>query len=344
MLKISEQEKSVVVAAQRGIALTERPFATLAERYSTTETDVIDLLNRLLADGTARRFGAVFDACRLGYRSALCCADIPEAKLDEIASVTVPVRGVTHLYQRGWIDELPREGIGGPGDSHWPNLWFTLAAPHGTFESEFHALRAICAPFNVYELPALRRFKIDVVFDMRSDTQAKSEVDRRQSDTSSTEACELLEYERRIVRYFEGNVPIVPNFYDAAASQLNIDPQELMQTLSRWLDMGVARRIGLLLRHRMAGFKANGMCCWSVPQSDIELAGQRLAACREVTHCYERPPLESFPFNLFAMIHTPSWDQTIKLFQRISDECALRDGRLLLSVREFKKTSMQFFI
>ena len=116
-----------------------------------------------------------------------------------------------------------------------------------------------------------------------------------------------------------------------------------MEVLGRWLKSGVARRIGLLLRHRLVGFKANGMCSWSVPADQVQEAGRRVASCREVTHCYERPAAEDFPFNLFAMIHTTSWKNTQDLFQRISDDCGLKDGQLLLSVHEFKKTSMQFF-
>ena len=53
--------------------------------------------------------------------------------------------------------------------------------------------------------------------------------------------------------------------------------------------------------------------------------------------------MEIFPFRLYAMIHTSDWEETRQLFERISREAGLTDGHLLLSLTEFKKTSMKFF-
>lgn len=343
MLEISDSEKQLLVAAQRGIPVVDRPFAVLGERSGITEEDVISLLNGLIQTGAARRFGAVFDARKLGYRSALCYIDVPLDKMDEIAALITPLRGVTHLYHRGWSTELPRDSIGGPGENNWPNLWFTLATPVDSFEAELDSLRKACAPLRINELPALKRFKIDVVFDMRTRDRDEKVEPRLPSDSDAADVYELSEDEMKIVKYFEGDLPIVSDFYGSAAENLGVDKVELMEILSRWMEKGIARRIGVLLRHRRVGFKANGMCAWTVPADQVLDAGRRLAACPEVTHCYERPAKEGFPYNLFAMIHTSSWDKTQQLFKRISDDCGLKDGQLLLSVREFKKTSMQFF-
>ncbi len=345
MLDLSDSEKQILVAAQRGIAVAERPFAVLAEKYGVDESRVLALLNRLLANGEARRFGAVFDARRLGYRSALCFMDVPAERIDAVVAQITPLPGVTHFYRRGWAEELARDGAGGPGPNRWPALWFTLAAPADSFDDALNALRASCAPFAIRELPALRRFKIDVVFDMRSGRQADADdALRHGGEVAESDAVfTLTEEERRIVGYFEGHVPVVSDFYAQAARHLGLAQADLMRTLERWLAHGVVRRVALLLRHRAAGFKANGMCCWSVAEADMVAAGGRLAARREVTHCYERPLSPEFPFNLFAMIHTASWRETQSLFQSISSDCGLRDGQLLLSIREFKKTSMRFF-
>jgi hypothetical protein len=63
------------------------------------------------------------------------------------------------------------------------------------------------------------------------------------------------------------------------------------------------------------------MCCWDVPPSAVAEIGRRVAAFPEVTHCYERPLTERFPFRLYAMIHTPTWEGTQALFD------GLRTGR-----------------
>jgi len=343
MLKINDREAQLIVAVQRGIPVVERPFAVLGEACGMTEGETIGFIEKLRSKGDARRFGAVFDSRKLGYRSALCSMLIPPDQLPEVARNIVPVRGITHAYQRGWADELPLDSSGGPGDRHWPNFWFTLAAPSKSFEQELEALRLACAPYPIYELPALIRFKIDVVFDLRTRERDERVEPRSNHKLNSTEVFELDPVQQKIVKYLEGNVPVMADFYGAAADHLGIEKSLLMETLREWQSSGVMRRIGLLLRHRNVGFKANGMCCWNVPCDRIVEAGRLVASCPEVTHCYERPALEVFPFNLFAMIHTKSWDETQTLFQRISDDCALDGGQLLLSVREFKKTSMQFF-
>lgn len=343
MFEMNDKEAELLVAAQRGIPIAERPFAVLAERCGMSEEGVIRFVQCLLDNGEARRFGAVFDSRRLGYRSALCSMRIPEEQIPTVAPHIVALRGVTHAYQRGWIDELPRNSAGAPGENEWPNFWFTLAAPAKSFQQELDALRAACAPYNIYELPSLTRFKIDVVFDLRKQARAEQVAARPAQDLNSTESFELTPEQQAIVRYLEGNLPMTVDFYGKIAEHLGIDKDDLLQTLTLWKNSGVLRRIGVMLRHREVGFLANGMCCWNVPQTDMQEVGRRVSQCPEVTHCYERPMFESFPFNLFAMIHTTSWQDTQALFQRISDDCGLSGGQLLLSVQEYKKTSMQFF-
>jgi DNA-binding Lrp family transcriptional regulator len=182
-----------------------------------------------------------------------------------------------------------------------------------------------------------------VVFDLRKGSRDEQVEARPAIDLNSAESYELTPGQQAIVRYLEGDLPVTADFYGQLANHLGLEKSVLLQTLTLWKGSGVLRRIGLLLRHREVGFLANGMCCWNVPQADILEVGRRVSQCPEVTHCYERPLLEIFPFNLFAMIHTTAWQDTQSLFQRISDDCGLSGGQLLLSVREYKKTSMQFF-
>ncbi|HRR32727.1 MAG TPA: hypothetical protein P5026_01375 [Kiritimatiellia bacterium] len=343
MFDFSEQDAAALVALQRGIALTERPFAETGAACGLSEAAVLDLVRRLLASGEARRFGAVFDARRLGYRSALCAMTVPRARLAEVAGRVAAVRGVTHAYERGWPEPLPRDLPGGPGDQSWPNLWFTLAAPSETFADDLQQLRAACQPYGIHELPATRRFKIDVIFDIRTRDRDEKVEPRLPLARESANVVTLDEAERALVRALEGNVPVSERVYRDVADRLGMTESDLLEQLRAWQASGVLRRFGLLLRHREIGFKANGMCCWDMPKEEVLEAGRRVAAFPEVTHCYERPRLDVFPFRLYAMIHTPEWLKTQQLFERLTREAGLAGGQLLLSVREFKKTSMSFF-
>ena len=122
---------------------------------------------------------------------------------------------------------------------------------------------------------------------------------------------------------------------------------DLLSTLEIWRRKGRLKRIGLLLHHRNAGWSANGMCCWRVA-GDTTAAGRALAARGEVTHCYERPEAPNFPYNLFAMVHARAAAEANAQFASLSAEVNRVAGAavpavMLLSTREYKKTSMTFF-
>lgn len=329
MINWNSTEAPALVALQRGIPITAAPFADLAATCGTDEAALIALAQALLDSGEARRFGAVFDARRLGYRSALCAIQVPPADLARVASIVAAVPGVTHAYERG--------------RPPWPNLWFTLAAPADTFDRTLDALRADCAPYAIDELPALRRFKIDVIFDARTRDRDERVEPRAQPHLNAAPVAPLDTAQQAIIRLLQGDIPLSPRPFAAAAGRLGMGEDALLSQLREWQASGILRRIGLLLRHREAGFKANGMCCWDIPEGEILAAGRRVAAQPEVTHCYERPRTGRFPFTLYAMIHTPTWDATRALFERITRDAALPPGELLLSLTEFKKTSMRFF-
>ncbi len=331
-MKLTRQEEAVLTALQRGVEPVERPFCNMP----LPEDAVVDLLQRAQAEGLIRRFGGVFDARRLGYKSVLCAVDIDESQMEQTAEMIAAHPGVTHCYER-------RPVVGG---REYPVLWFTLALLHDRFDEGLAQMQMQLGAKRVLLLPALRRFKIDVVFDLR--TQERDETFPGAAAPASaqsrlTESFEsFTEDERAIVRALEGNLAVSARPFDAAAGQLGIPVSVLLARLNDWRRKGVLRRVGVILYHREAGFKANGMCVWPV-EGDIVAAGRRVASRPEVTHCYQRPRLPGFPFDLYAMIHTGSPAETKALFDKITAACGLPDGELFISLREFKKSSMHYF-
>ena len=182
-----------------------------------------------------------------------------------------------------------------------------------------------------------------MVFDVRTRERDERVEPRSPAEAQSAPAYVPNEAEKALIRALEGDVPAGARFFAPVAEAAGVSEAALLERLRAWRAQGVMRRVGLLLRHREIGFKANGMCCWDVPADAVLELGRRVAAFPEVTHCYERPKTDRFPFRLYAMVHTPTWEGTQRLFERISREAGLSDGQLLLSVAEFKKTSMQFF-
>ena len=310
---------------QQGIPLCKRPFEALADEAGCDEADVIGFLEDCREQGLVRRFGAVFDTRRLGYRSALCAAAIPPSELDDIAARITSLSGVTHCYLRE-----PSH----PSPFTIPNLWFTLSYPADIFAAMADEVAARLRPHEVHVLPATKRYKVDVVFGAATRARDESVEDDMPPITSS---------DRAIIRALQGDTEIRPDYFAALAAKLGMNEWDLLSTLEMWRRRGRLKRIGFLLAHRNAGWTANGMCCWRI-EGDTTAAGRALAACDEVTHCYERPEAPNFPFNLFAMIHARSPEEALGTFARLEEKCGLASGTMLVSTHEYKKTSMTFFV
>ena len=340
-------DSTLLVSLQTGIPLCRCPFAVIAEECGLSEFAVIDSLERLFADGTARRFGAVFDVRRLGYISTLCALTLTETEREIVIPRIVPHQGITHCYLRGWPDELNSSLPGGPQDAPAPNIWFTFAALADSFNSELQALRSILHPHRLIVLPAVRRFKIDVVFDPRTRdrSEAVPQVKKRGNGKADIDdrPVRFSSREKDVIRLMQGSLPVCSEPFTFIAEQTGYSLAGLLDLLRRWQESGVIRRIGIIVRHHQVGFKANGMCVWKIPEDRSIAAGRTLAEQPEVTHCYERAVTDDFPYNIYAMIHTDCWENTRQLFERIGSAAGLNGGRLLCSLQEYKKTSPRYF-
>lgn len=307
----------MLAALQRGIPLARRPFEELSRGLGCGESELIRFAEESLRRGDARRFGAVFDARRLGYSSALCCAASADPDADAAAISAFPE--VTHCYLRE-----------APG---CPNLWWTWSAPSEAFGP---SLAKVSIPFHV--LPASRRYKIDVMFGAA--TRAAEEFtgdDLPPPDDAG----------RRIIRALQGDTELRPDYYSAVAAKAGMKEWDLLATLEMWRRQGRLKRIGLLLDHRRVGYSANGMCCFRVDGDTVE-AGRALAEVEAVTHCYERPACEAFPYNLYAMIHCRSLEEANEGFAALKSRLSGLENPpsgsvMLISSKEYKKTSMSFY-
>jgi DNA-binding Lrp family transcriptional regulator len=148
---LDDLDRRILGVVQEHFPIDERPYLQIARQIGSTESEVIDRMQRLVDRGVIRDISPVFDLQKLGHCSTLAALDVPADRVDEVARI-VNARGeVTHNYLR--------EGR--------PNMWFTVIA-----ESEA-ALRAIlesierdakCGP--VANFPAQRKFTARVVFEL----------------------------------------------------------------------------------------------------------------------------------------------------------------------------------
>jgi siroheme decarboxylase len=63
-----------------------------------------------------------------------------------------------------------------------------------------------------------------------------------------------------------------------------------------------------------------------------------------VSHCYQRPTLPDWPYNLFTMIHGKTIEDCGEVMKRISQATGIDEYSMLFSTAELKKSSMQYFL
>lgn len=152
------------------------------------------------------------------------------------------------------------------------------------------------------------------------------------------------EKEIALIRRCQENIPLTQDPFGDIARELEVDEEWVYDTLRCWRKRNILRRFTAILYHQNAGYTANGMSVWEVPESRIEEVGQKMATFSEVSHCYHRPPLPDWTYNLYAMLHGKSKVEVEQIAAKISREVGIDKYVILFSVQEFKKSSMKYFM
>jgi hypothetical protein len=85
------------------------------------------------------------------------------------------------------------------------------------------------------------------------------------------------------------------------------------------------------------------MGVWNVPAEQIMDLGPRMAAYRGISHCYQRPTYEDWPYSVFTMAHGRSKEECDAILTSIAAETGIEDRATLYSSTEFKKIRLLYF-
>ena len=129
--------------------------------------------------------------------------------------------------------------------------------------------------------------------------------------------------DKRIIALIQGDLPLDPRPFAVMADQLGITEDEFMERVRSLKKKGVIRRFGATLYHQEAGFGANAMVAWLVPDEQVDEVGKVMADFREVTHCYQRRPQRDWKYNLYTMVHGDNEDACHQIAQRISQKTGM---------------------
>lgn len=152
----------------------------------------------------------------------------------------------------------------------------------------------------------------------------------------------LSEEDKKIIKRLQGDIPISRTPYRDIADELGVPENSLLERLAFFQASGLLKRVSAVIRHQNAGFKANAMTVWRVPPWDIGRVGILFAEQIFVSHCYRREPLPDFPYTLYTMIHAKSEDECIAHAEALSRLAGISDYQTLFSLKEFKKSSMEY--
>ncbi|HJS65545.1 MAG TPA: Lrp/AsnC family transcriptional regulator [Nitrososphaeraceae archaeon] len=307
--------------------LTDRPFLEIAQRHNTTEIDIMNRISAMKENGLIRQINAIFDTRRLGYKSALIAFAVKSEKLDYVANEVNKHPGVSHNYER----------------NHEFNMWFTLAIPpNSEMKATLDKMASLDGVIKYRLLPTLKMYKIGVKLDMVNDDSINPKPTEGIKELNP-EKIHLTELDKDFIRELQKDLEIIPEPFVKSAEKLSISTEELFDKAREFEKDGIMRRYAAILRHRDAGFTANGMIVWKVPDNIIDKIGFKLATFSQVSHCYRRPTYPDWEFNLFSMIHARSFDSAEKIAKEMSNIIRIYNYKILFSSREFKKERVKYF-
>jgi siroheme decarboxylase len=328
-IPLDDADRRLLNLMQGSFPIAPRPYARVAELGEMTEEETMARVRHLLDKRIVRQVTPIFDTRALGYSSMLVAAKVDPEHPHRAAQVINAHPGVSHNYLR----------------NHEFNLWFTIATEPDSelgLEGTLEVLAREAGAESVRQLPTLKLFKIRMDLEMEGDTDALAKA---------AEVKEPVELERQpyddfdiaVIRALQGDIPVVSEPYAGAAAELGISQERFLDHLAGMQERGLLRRVAAILYHRRAGFSANGMGVWQVPDEQILDIGRRMAAVRGISHCYQRPTYADWPYSVFTMAHGRSKEECDAVLDSIAEQTGISGRATLYSSTEFKKIRLLYF-
>ncbi len=328
-IPLEEIDRRLLNLMQGRFPIEPRPYARVAELAGISEDEAMARVQHLLNERIIRQVTPIFDTRALGYSSMLVAAKVDAENPHRAAKIINAHPGVSHNYLR----------------NHEFNLWFTIATEPDSklgLEGTLEALAAEAGAESVRQLPTLKLFKIRMDLEMEGSTEdlARAAV---AADPVELEPQPYDDFDVAVIRALQGDMPVVPEPYAPAAAALGLPQERFLEHLSGMQERGLLRRVAAILYHRRAGFSANGMGVWKVPEEQILDVGRKMAAVRGISHCYQRPTYEDWPYSVFTMAHGRSKEECDAILDSIAETHGITERATLYSSTEFKKIRLLYF-
>ncbi len=154
----------------------------------------------------------------------------------------------------------------------------------------------------------------------------------------------LSDKDKEIIKVLQEDFPLCEEPYKILAAKVGISEEEFLQRVQKLVDEKKIRKMGAVLRHREAGFKANALCAWNVPPENLDDVAKIMTANPAVSHCYDRTTAPNWNYNLYTMIHAKSREECENIIAELSAQTGIKDFQIMYSKKEWKKTGMKYFV
>jgi len=331
--KPDEADRELLNQLQAGLAFVREPFAEIGARIGMDEEEVLRRLDVLKRAQIVRQLSAIFDTRALGYASSLVAARYPDDTLFEGAAIVGGHPGVSHNYRR----------------THAFNLWYTLAVePDSRFglEESMQRLHEASGAESTRLLPTLKLYKINVQLDMTGTRKAGEKSEAPKPPPTRGDGVLPTDADKRMIEILQRDLPVESRPFDTWAAEAGVTADALLEQCRTFVDRAYMRRFAAVLNHRKAGFGANGMAVWKVPEEELDELGPRMAAFSAVSHCYKRPTYPDWPYSIFTMVHARSKEACEEAIAAIAEDTGITDPdrrAVLYSTLEFKKIRLMYF-
>jgi len=326
---LDELDKRLLNLMQGRFPLAPRPYAEVARLAEVPEEEVLSRVQHLLDERIIRQVTPIFDTRVLGYKSMLVAASVDPENPHRAARIVNSHPGVSHNYLR----------------NHDFNMWFTIAVEPDSklgLDGTLDVIQRETGADSIRQLPTLRLFKIRMDLEMEQGTEALQQA-AADSEYREPEPIELEELDIAVIKALQGDLPVVPEPYAPSADELGLSQEQLLAHLESMQERRALRRVAAILFHRRAGYSANGMGVWRVPEEQILEFGPLMASFRGISHCYQRPTYADWPYSVFTMAHGRSKDECDAILDSIEERTGIGERATLYSSTEFKKIRLLYF-
>ena len=244
---------------QRDFPLVSNPFAEIGNALDCSEADVLQRLTRLCATGAVNRVGATLRPNTAGA-STLATIAAPDWRVDQVAGIVGAEPGVNHSYLR---------------ENDW-NIWFVATGPDRAHVAATLARIEATTGLPVLDLPLVRPYHLDLGFALDGTRQ-------KPGPTGDADPAALRPGDRAVLQALTRGLAVLPQPFAALAQELGRTEAEVLERIRALAAAGIISRIGVIVRHRALGWRANAMVVWQVAEADVDRAGVALAAAEGVT-------------------------------------------------------------